>query len=54
MSGLPGAWQRGSGGGVDLENVGQLTGLFPSGPGGTLGAPGYDSPCHGNFCWGNI
>jgi len=42
------------GGGVELDNVGQLTGLFPGGPEGTLGAPGDDGPCPGNCSWGNI
>jgi hypothetical protein len=54
MEGLPGAPEGGPGGGVELEGVGRLTGLFPGGPGGTLGAPRYDGPCPWNCCWGNI
>jgi len=54
MGGLPGAPEGGPGGGVELEDVGRLTGLFPGGPGGTLGAPGDYGPCPGNCCWGNI
>jgi len=54
MGGLPGVPDGGPGGGVELEDVGQLTGLFPGSPGGTLGAPGDDGPCPGNCCWGNI
>jgi len=54
MEGLPGASEGGPGGGVELEDVGRLTGLFPSGPGGTLGAPGDDGPCPWSCCWGNI
>jgi len=54
MGSLPGAPKRCPGGGVEQEDVGQLTGLFPGGPGGTLGAPGDDGPCPRNCCWGNI
>jgi hypothetical protein len=54
MGGLPGAPEGGPCGGVELEDVGQLTGLFPGGPGGTLGAPGDDGSCPWNCCWGNI
>jgi len=54
MGGLPGAPEGGPGGGVQLEDVGRLTGLFPGGPGGTLSAPGDDGPSPGNCCWGNI
>jgi hypothetical protein len=45
---LPGAPEGGPGGGVDLEDIGRLTGLFPGGPGGTLSEPGDDSACPGN------
>jgi len=45
MGGLPGALESGPGGGVELKDVGQLTGLFPGGPGGTLGAPGDNDTC---------
>ena len=31
--------------GVEEENVGQMTGLFEGGAGGTQGAPGDDGPC---------
>jgi len=51
MGGLPGALEGGHGGGRELEDVGGLTGLFPGGLGGTLGAPGDDGPCPGNCCW---
>ena len=54
MGGPIGAPEGCPGGGVELEDVGQLTGLFPSGHGDTLGAPGDDRPCPGNGCWGNI
>jgi len=46
--------EGGPGGGVVLLDVGQLTGLFPSCLGGTLGAPGDDSPCPGHSSGGNI
>jgi len=54
MGGLPGALEGGSGQGVELHDGGRLTGLFPGKPGGTVGAPGYNGPCHqirarGNF-----
>ena len=35
MEGLPGAPAGGPGGGIELQNVARLTGLFPRGPGGT-------------------
>jgi len=54
MRGLRGAPEGGPCGGVELEDVGQLTGLFPGSPGGTLSAPGDVGPCPGNCCWGNI
>jgi len=54
MGGLPGAPEEGPGGGVELEDIGRLTGLFPSSPVGTLGAPGDDGPRPGNCCWGTI
>ena len=44
IRGLPGAPEEGPGG-VQLADVGQMTGLFPGSPGGTLGAPGDDGPC---------
>ena len=31
--------------GVELEDVGRLTGMFLAGDGGTRGAPGDDGPC---------
>jgi hypothetical protein len=54
MGGLPGAPEGGPGRGVELEDVGQLHGLFPGGPGGTLGAPGDNGPSPCNCCWGNV
>jgi len=33
--------------GVELEDVGRFTGMFPAGAGGTQGAPGDDGPCSG-------
>ena len=50
MGGLTGAPKGCRGGGVELEDIGQLTGLFPGGQGGTLGAPGHDGSCPG-ICW---
>ena len=40
--GRPGAPEGGQGGGVALDDVSRLTGLFPCSPGGTLTAPGDD------------
>jgi hypothetical protein len=54
MGGLPSALEGSAGGGVELEDVARLTGLFPGGPGRTLGSPGDDIPCPGNCCRGNI
>ena len=48
MGDLPGALEGSPGGGVDLEDVGRLTGLLHSGPGLNLGAPGDDGPGCGN------
>ena len=39
--------------GVEAEDVGQITGLFQGGAGGTAGVPGDDGPCHVN-CRGGI
>jgi len=44
----------GSGGGLGMEEVGQLTKWFSGSPGGTLGAPGDDSPFPGICGGGNI
>jgi len=54
IGGIPGVPEGGLGGGLELEFIGQLTQLFSSGPGGTLGAPGDNSPCPENSGWGNI
>jgi hypothetical protein len=54
MGGLPGAPERGPGGGVELEDIGRLTELFPSGPGATFGAARDDGRCPSNCCWGNF
>jgi len=44
MGGLPGA--AGSCPyGVEVEEVGQMTGMFPGSAGGTRSAPGNDGPC---------
>jgi hypothetical protein len=45
MGGPPGALEGSRGGGVGVEDVGLLTGLFPGSPGGTLGAPGDNRTC---------
>jgi len=34
--------------GVEVEDVGQITGLFRRGAEGTRGVPGDDRPCPGN------
>jgi len=48
MGGLPVGPEGGPGGReVELEYLGQLTGLSPGSPGGTLAAPGDDAPCAG-------
>jgi hypothetical protein len=49
MGGFQGWPEGGLGRGVQLDDIGWLTGLFPGGPRGTLGAPGDDSPCPGNW-----
>jgi len=54
MGSLTGAPEGGPGGGVELEDVDRLTGLFPGSPGRTLGAPGGDGVCPWHCCWGNI
>jgi len=54
IGGLPGWLEGGGGGGVELRDVARLTRLFPSGPGGTLSAPGDDAPCPVNCRWGTI
>jgi hypothetical protein len=46
--------EGGSGGGLELYLVGQLTGFVSGGPGGTLGGAGDDSPCPGICGGGNI
>jgi len=48
MRGICSALEGGCGGGSELEDVGGLIGLFPSGSGGHLGAPGDDGPCPRN------
>jgi len=51
---LTGAPEEGWGGSVEPEDVDWLSGWFPGGPGGTIGAPGDDGPCPGNWKGGNI
>jgi len=47
MSGLPGATGC-CPYGVEVEEVGRMTGMFPFSAGGTRGALCDDSPCPGN------
>jgi len=54
MGGLPAAPESGPGGGVELEDIGRLTGLFSGGPGDTPGALGDNGLCPGNYCGGNF
>jgi len=54
IGGLPGMVGGCPGGEVQLEDVSRLTGLFPGGPVGTLGAPGDDDPSPGMCRGGNI
>jgi hypothetical protein len=54
MGYLPGVLEEGWGGGVQLEDVGWLTGWFTSNRGGTLSPPGVDSPCPVICGGGNI
>lgn len=45
IGGVSGVPRRGSGGGLELDEVDQLTGLISSGPEGTLHTPRDDSLC---------
>lgn len=54
MGGLSGALEGGLAGGVEVEDVGQWTGLFPAGPGGIRNAPGDDIASSANCCRGIV
>jgi len=58
MEGLQGEPEGGQGSGVELEEFGQLTGLFPSSPCGTVGETGDDGTwhetCHNHLRGGDI
>jgi hypothetical protein len=54
MGGLKGALRGSLGGRAELQDVGQLTGLFPGCPRGILGDSGNCGPCPGNCYHGNI
>jgi hypothetical protein len=54
MAVLQGPLEGDAGGGVELEVVALLTGLYSSSHRGTLGASGHDGPCLGNCCVLNI
>jgi len=43
-----------SGEGLELDDVGRLTGWFSGSPGGTFDAPGDDGPCPAICGEGNI
>jgi len=53
MGGLPGV-PEGYPGGVEEEDVGQMTGWFQGSAGGTRGASGDDGSCPVNCGGGNI
>jgi len=46
--GLPGGLEGSGGGGVEVQDIGRLTGLFLRSAGGTLGVPGDDGHTTGN------
>lgn len=54
MGGLLGASADNPHGGVELKDIGRLTGMCPGCPGGTLCAPADYSPCPGNCGGGNM
>jgi len=54
MGGLSGSLEGGPGERLELDDVAGLTGLFPGGLRGSLGATGDDGPCPWNRCLGNI
>jgi len=50
----PGAPALGPSGGIELEEVGRLTGMFPGSPGGIPSVPGDDSRFAGYCCRGSF
>lgn len=54
IGGLLEAPERGSGGGVELGDIGALTGVYPRGPGVTQSAAGDKVPCPEDCGGGNI